>query len=301
VKDYSQEIGDLMNTKAENVLANAEKIDVGDDWFEVLRLPKNTFAIRENGHVQEVCSFLIEGNEKAILFDTGMGIGDISAVVQQISDQDLIVVNSHSHFDHIGSNWQFPLIHIFDDELALAALTEGFSHWDVRYDSDPEFFTKAGPSGFDPGHYAIKPIERDKIQLLHDGDTFDLGNRQLEVVHAPGHSQDSIMLLDKENRLLFTSDVYCGRLFVFFDSRLPKYGYSNLEAYVKTMGIAAGLVPELEYIFPSHARPLVDPSELTLAAKALKKIIGGEADFYHEEFYGDLRRVYTFGEISIWI
>ena len=109
------------------------------------------------------------------------------------------------------------------------------------------------------------------------------------------------MLLDRENRILFTSDVYCGRLFVFFDSRLPKYGCSNLESYTKTMGKAAGLVPELEYICPSHARPLVDPAELTLAAEALNKIMQGEADFYHEVFYGDLRRVYTFGDISIWV
>jgi glyoxylase-like metal-dependent hydrolase (beta-lactamase superfamily II) len=296
-----QEIGVLMKSTIETVLANAEEINVGDDWFEVLKLPKSIYAIRENGHIQEVCSFLILGSEKALLFDTGMGIGDISAVVQKLSDLELIVVNSHSHFDHIGNNWRFPLIHIFDDETAVAALTEGFTHWDVRYDSDPELFTKSFPTGFDPEKYSIKPVERHKIQLVHDGDIFNLGNRHLKVIHSPGHSQDSIMLLDRENGILFTSDVYCGRLFIFFDSRLPKYGFSNLESYVKTMEKAAGLVPELEYICPSHARPLADPAELILAAEALNKIIRGEADFYHEEFYGHMRRVYTFGDISILI
>ena len=136
-----------MESKAEKVLAKANKIDLGDGWFEVLELPNNTFALIENGHIQEVCSFLIIGSKKALLFDTGMGISDISAVVKELTDLDIIVVNSHSHFDHIGDDWRFPDIHVYADDYAADVLTKGFSHWDVRYDSDPDLFTKAYPPG----------------------------------------------------------------------------------------------------------------------------------------------------------
>jgi glyoxylase-like metal-dependent hydrolase (beta-lactamase superfamily II) len=289
-----------MESKAENALVKAERIDIGDEWFEVRKLPKDTIAIIENGHMQEVCSFLIVGTEKALLFDTGMGISDISKVVRQLSDLEILIVNSHTHFDHIGDNWRFPTVHVFADDETVKVLTEGFSHWDVRYDSDPELFSKAVPPGFDLERYFIRPVQEENIRLLHDGDIIDLGNRQLEVMHTPGHSKDSIMLFDRKNRSLFTGDTYCEWLFAFIDSRMPKFGRSNLEDYAQTMQDLGKLVPELDYLYPSHGKPLADPEILTSVAKAFDRVIQGEADYFLESVYGYDRRVYEFDGFSIW-
>ena len=289
-----------MQTDIEKTLEKATRFDVGDDWFEVLELPNNIFGIIENGHVQEVCSFLIIGSEKALLFDTGMGISDISAVINKLTTLDIIVVNSHSHFDHIGDDWRFHDIHIFADDYAVNVLTKGYSHRDVLYDSDPELFTKDYPVGFDPENYSIKPVEKKNIHLLHNSDIIELGNRQLKVLHTPGHSQDCIMLHDQENRILFTGDTYCEWMFAFFDFKLPKFGESNLEEYAQTMRKLAELVPDLDYLYPSHAQPLADPDALLVAADALDKIISNEAEYYTEELYGNTRRVYEFGNLLIW-
>jgi len=281
-------------------LKKAESVDVGDNWFEVLELPKDVYAIMENGHIQEVVSFLIFGAEKALLFDTGMGISDITTVVRQLTDLDIIVVNSHTHFDHIGDNWRFSAIHVYADDYAVNVLTEGFSHWDVRYDSDPELFTKDYPQGFSPEKYAVRSMDKEKIRTLRESDIFDLGNRQVEVLHTPGHSQDSIMLLDRSNRILFTGDTVCEWFFAFIDSQLPKYGSSNLEDYTQTMRDIAKLAPDLDYICPSHGKPLADPGILAAAAQAFEKVLQGDADYFLEMIYGRERRVYEFKGFSIW-
>jgi glyoxylase-like metal-dependent hydrolase (beta-lactamase superfamily II) len=289
-----------MDSKAEKALAEAKKIDVGDGWFEVVALPNDIFALKENGHIQEVSSFLIVGSQKALLFDTGMGISDISAVVQQLTDLEIIVVNSHTHFDHIGDDWRFPAIYVYADDYAVNVLTEGHSHWDVRYDSDPELFTKAYPPGFDPEKYSIRPVEKESIHLLHDGDIVDLGNRQMEVLHTPGHSHDNIMLLDRENRILLTGDTFCEFIFAFFDSTMPNYGVSNMKDYAQTMRDVTKYVPDLDYLYPSHGNPLADPHILIEVAKAFEKVMRGNAEYYHEMIYGKDRRVYEFDGFLIW-
>jgi len=289
-----------MQTKIDRILEKANRIDVGDDWFEVLELPKNTFALIENGHMQEVCSFLIIGSEKALLFDTGMGISDISAVVKILTTLDIIVVNSHSHFDHIGDDWRFHDIHIFADDYGVDVLAKGYSHQDVQHDSNPEFFTKDYPTGFDPEHYSIKPIEKKNIHLLHNRDIIDLGNRQMEVLHTPGHSQDSIMLHDRTNRILFTGDTFCEWMIAFFDSEMPKYGYSNLEDYTITMRNVAASVKDLDFLYPSHGKPLADPGILINVAEAFEKVNQGKAKYDQEFIYGSNRRVYEFEGFSIW-
>jgi hypothetical protein len=69
----------------------AEAHGVGDieqeqDWFEVYRIEDGIFAIYEPGQFEEVISFLVTGDDRALLFDTGLGIGDIKRVVKQLTD-----------------------------------------------------------------------------------------------------------------------------------------------------------------------------------------------------------------------
>jgi len=75
-----------------------------EDWFAVREVEPGIHLISEPGHVN---SWLITGSAEAVLFDTGMGISDIKAVVSELTDRPLRVVNSHHHFDHIGGNTLF--------------------------------------------------------------------------------------------------------------------------------------------------------------------------------------------------
>jgi hypothetical protein len=71
-----------MALDVEQINRNAEIIDADENWFLVKRLPNDVYSFQEPHHWQKVISFLILGEERAALFDTGMGIRDISKVVR---------------------------------------------------------------------------------------------------------------------------------------------------------------------------------------------------------------------------
>jgi glyoxylase-like metal-dependent hydrolase (beta-lactamase superfamily II) len=286
-----------MSNSAATALKTAEAIDVNESWFEVLRLPNDVHSIAEPRHWQEVISFLIIGSQNAVLFDTGMGIRDISKVVNQLTDLDVIVVNSHSHFDHVGDDHRFSRIFVYDDELAVKRLVNGMPNEALQFDTRPDAFFDGYPEGFDPKRYSIRPVSGEKISLLHEGDVIDLGNRRLEVLHTPGHTFDSIMLLDRENRSLFTGDTfYPDRLFAFMDE---PFGKSDLQVYEQTMRELTKLVPELDYLYCSHTKPLVDPAILHDVAKAFEAVNKGEAQYEDVELYGQELKSYEFDGFAI--
>lgn len=248
-----------------------KRIDVQDDWFEVYELPGHTFALYEPGHFQEVISFLICGSQKALLFDTGMGIGNIKKVVEQLTTKEILVVNSHFHFDHIGGNHLFPSVAIYNEPLAVKRLQQGFAKEELAIHLLGDSVCKPYPPGFNPAHYTIPPVEP---LLLAHGDIINLGDRRLHILHTPGHTPDSIMLWEPAARSLYTGDTfYPAALYTHFHDTC--FGYSDFYVYMHTMDQIAELAPNLEYVYTSHNLPLVKSSLLSQAAKAFHLIKEG--------------------------
>jgi glyoxylase-like metal-dependent hydrolase (beta-lactamase superfamily II) len=279
------------------ILRDAEEIDVGESWFKVLRLVNNVFGIHEPHHWQEVISYLIIGSERAALFDTGMGIKDISKVIKQLTDLEVIIINSHTHFDHVGDNHRFDKIYVFDDDRAIQVLLDGQPNEALRYDLDIDLFRNGYPDGFDPEAYVILPVREEQIHKLRHGDVIDLGDRKLEVLHTPGHSNDSIMLLDRERRSLFTGDTfYPSWLFAFFDD---EWGESDPNVYEATMKDIAKLESELDFLYPCHNEALVSPSVLPKVVDAFGMVNRGETEYTTSELYGYKIRIHDFEGFSI--
>ena len=286
-----------MAFNVKQIYKSAEVIDVGDKWFQVRKLPNDVYAIQEPHHQEDVISFLILGDERAALLDTGLGIKDISTVVRQLTDLDVIVINSHTHFDHVGDNHRYGEIYVYDHPNALKWLTNGHSNEDISFDARAEAFPEGYPDGFDPDEYMIPPVSVDIINWIQDGDVIDIGNRKLEVIHTPGHSVDSVMLLDRKNRSLFTGDTFCpGWLFAFISE---DWGGSDLATYEKTMHEVAKLVPDLDYLYCSHIEALVDPSILPMVADAFSEINRGDAAFVFQELYGEKLKRYEYPGFAI--
>src|SRR5215831_13636573 len=99
-----------------------ERVAVADPWFEVYRIRPGVFAIYEPHQFEEVISYLILGNRRALLFDTGMGIGKISEVVRELTKLPIAVLNSHTHFDHVGGNADFS--DIYDEDTPFTRANE---------------------------------------------------------------------------------------------------------------------------------------------------------------------------------
>jgi len=226
-----------------------------------------------------------------------MGIKDISQVVKTLTDKEIVVVNSHTHFDHVGGNHRFDKIFVFDDGRSVNLLLHGQPNEALRHDMGAKSFYDGYPEDFDPDSYVILPVQEEHINLVKYGDVFDLGDRKLEVLYTPGHSTDAIMLLDRKNRMLFTGDtLYPDWLFAFFDD---EWGESNLDIYQATMKEVAKLEPDLDYLLTCHMKSLVSPSVLPKVVEAFKKIKRGEAVYTKSELYGYKVRIHEFEGFSI--
>lgn len=252
--------------------------DLAQGWFAVSNPEPGVYTIAEPIHDQEVRSSLVVGSERALLIDTGMGVGDIRTLVESLTDRPIVVVNSHSHWDHVGGN------HLFEDgtteiwihaaevpELEAGVGAEYLAGWFA-----PEQLRGPLPAGFDRAGFAIPPGRATGI--LHGGEVFDLGGRVLEVLHAPGHSPGGIVLLDRAGGVLFSTDVaYPGPLYAFGS-------HSSLEDYRRTMAMLADLAPDLRIVYPSHAASPMDPALLPAMRDALDEVAAGRAfDSVNEE------------------
>ena len=72
-----------------------------------------------------VYSTLIVGSRRALLVDTGSGLGDLRGVVEGLTDRPLTVVNTHGHVDHISGDYQFTLDRVFEADFSAALLNSG--------------------------------------------------------------------------------------------------------------------------------------------------------------------------------
>jgi glyoxylase-like metal-dependent hydrolase (beta-lactamase superfamily II) len=116
------------------------------------------------------------------------------------------VIITHNHFDHTG----------------------GLS--DIKKKYRPEVMAFQGFNGVDT--------------LLRDGQTVRLGDRDFEVIHAPGHSEDSICLYCAEDRALFSGDT---------DMKIASGGGGYSAAFIRAMERIAE--KDIAIIYSGHDMP----------------------------------------------
>ena len=243
-----------------------ERIPISDPWFQVFKAAQGVFAIYEPHQAEETISYLIVGERRALLFDTGMGISDLKKVIAQLTKVPVILLNSHTHNDHVGDNWQFSTIYGMDTNFTRQN-AEG-SRLDAQAEITPGQICGALPKAFDPKAYATR---RWKITAYtHGGDRFDLGGRTLEVIATPGHTPDAISLLDRANGLIFTGDTYYPAPIWLFRPE------TDLDAYAASIRRLAALAPQVTVVMGAHNVPVASPTILLRLVAAFDAVRAGK-------------------------
>ena len=247
-----------------------EKIDAGNSWFEVYRIDEGILAIYEPGQFEEVISYLILGQDRALLFDTGLGIGDMASLVATLTDLPITVLNSHTHYDHVGGNSRFATILSRGHPYAVKR-AGGLDHSQVGEYAKGDWIWKPLPEGFDPETFATNGWQVSRT--IDEGEFIDLGGVSLEVVDSPGHSPDSLVLVDHQRRLMFTGDTfYLAPLY----SHIPG---GDLAAYTASAERLAALAPAVDYLLMAHNTPRADSSYLLALHEALQGIRNNTAQY----------------------
>jgi glyoxylase-like metal-dependent hydrolase (beta-lactamase superfamily II) len=244
-----------VNGNRKTEYSSLRKISVSEDWFEVYEIASNLFAFCETGHHENTTIALLIGPKKAALIDTGCGIGDLRKVVAEITDKPVIVINTHTHLDHLGSNRQFDELAMLDHPLSRRVSVEGASHEIIKRETLAENpITKPLPRDFDPSGFALAPFN--VTRWLRDGDRIDFGGWDLEVIYTPGEAADHICLLDRAKRILFCGDILLsGPVWTHLEA-------GNLEDLVTSYRKLMGYFEEFDHLMPGHNQPWLDKSLL---------------------------------------
>jgi hydroxyacylglutathione hydrolase len=214
-----------------------------DDYYTVHKIDERTFAIGETRYYQLNFNYLILGGGRAVVFDAGTGQRDIGAVVASLTDLPITFIPSHLHYDHIGNDVVF-------DRTALVDLP----HLRARAENNKLQLTRFEHLGEVEGY----PLpELTVSEWLAPNETIDLGGRSLRVLYTPGHTQDSISLLDEEAGYLFAGDfLYPGQLYGF----LPNSNMGDYLQGARTIGSASGVGLR---VFGAHRDDALGVPELT--------------------------------------
>ena len=219
--------------------------------------------------------FLLEGEEKALLIDTGSGLGPLEDEVHKLTDKPLEIVLTHGDDDHIGGCHLFQgivsrlhradryMVEAFDQEHARAFVKEYVrTRGPVR---NPEA-TK------EDWEEIIRPYGRAEFGTLEDGEQIELGNRMVEVIHTPGHSRGSVCFLDHGQRLLVTGDTANDCLLLNYPPRT-----STVTEYQASIQKLWDRREEYDGICQGHdALSISDKSFLSDYLKATEMILSGE-------------------------
>lgn len=257
-----------------------ERIPVETEWFWVYKLPGEVYAIAEPGQWQEVISFLVIGGSRAALIDTGIGVGDIRAVVKELTLLPVFVINTHFHWDHTGGNWQFDECYNIQDSFVMEAAKNGVPHSRVASQVEGDAVWQPLPAEFVPEEYCTKPWNS---LPMKDGDEFDIGGRQLRIVAAPGHTGDCVFIYDDLYRCLFTGDnIYPAPIYLHMGGG-PYSGLSDIDAYAHSLRENARYARRAERLFCSHNVPCCDTSLYFEILDGVERIQRGELPGDHQD------------------
>ena len=163
--------------------------------------------------------------EACLLIHTGLGIANIYEEVLKLTDKPITAVATHIHWDHIGGHQYFPDFYAHADELQWLNGKFPLSIETIR---EMVIDRCDLPEGFCMNDYEL--FQGMPTRVLTDHDIIDIGGREIEVLHTPGHSPEHLCFWKKGRGYLFTGDlVYKDILFAYYPSTDPEAYLDSLE------------------------------------------------------------------------
>jgi glyoxylase-like metal-dependent hydrolase (beta-lactamase superfamily II) len=224
-----------------------------DGWFHVYALDAHTYAISEPKYWQENVSYLLIGTRRALLFDTGPGIYSIKEVVKKLTALPVTAIPSHLHFDHVGDLEEFADVRLLDAPALKAQVQDG-------YFVEP------------PQQYLLRNSFKYRVRgWIKDGESIDLGGRTVRLLSTPGHTPDSVSLVDGDGSRLFTGDIV-NRIIT-----LVGVPGSDVQAMAKSLRRLVGYGHDGTIVYEAHAEAPLSWAEFNQVADGVAEIAAGHA------------------------
>ena len=220
--------------------------------MEIIQVNEKTWRIEDGG----VRFFLLAGEKKALLIDSGMQVHNAKEIAEGLVDLPIELLNTHADRDHVGSNDEFDFFYMNPAEAS-------------------NYYNTNKMTG------TIIPVT--------DGDIIDLGGRELEIITLPGHTPGSIAVLDKNNRVLISGDpIQDGDIFMFGVQR-------EMHAYLLSLEKLEKYKDRFDTIYPSHGTFPIGPEFIEALQEGATRILAGEVEGTDMELHGTRINRYDVG------
>ena len=219
--------------------------------------------------------YLVEGDDRAALLDTGSGFGSLRACAETLTDKPVIVLLTHGHTDHalgaaeFGEVYMNPLdetVYARHSEMAYRARSGAM--WEHFGELRPEQVVPAMPFG--------------EMRPLYEGDSFDLGGETVECYACPGHTPGTLVFLLREERMLLLGDACNDQTFLFdaFTSPVSAYREALLRLDAVTLG-------RYDRVLLSHGDGEGVPDMIARVVGVCDDILDGRSDEQPFMFLGE--------------
>lgn len=252
-----------------------------NNWFTLDQIDPDTYIISEYRHWEETHCYLLNGSERSLLIDTGLGICNIYEEAVRLTDKSIAAVATHVHWDHIGGHRYFPDFYAHEQELnwlngefplsmeTIKSMVVDRCDLPYGYDVNTYHFFQGMPS-----------------RILKDGDRIELGGRSIQVLHTPGHSPGHMCFWEQERGYLFTGDlVYKDTLFAYYPSTDP-------QAYLTSLEKVSAL--PVKSVFPAHHTLDIHPEILERMRDAFREL-DREGRLCHGS------GIFNYGDWAVWL
>ncbi len=233
------------------------------NFYNVMQIDEHTWRIED---CFKCHMYLLEGDDKAALIDTGMGVPGLRECVDNLTKKPVIVINSHGHLDHVGGNCQFESRYMMEEDQYVLE-----EHTNVE-------FRKEMIRGFlQEFNLPFKENELNELACagqmvpyfpLKNGQIISLGKRTLEIIATSGHTKGSICILDQERKNLFSGDTVCDQGILLF---LPHS--ASVSNFLQSIQLLKERKNSLERIWPGHHKFPLDSDYLEEYEECAKQIL----------------------------
>lgn len=226
--------------------------------------------------------FVIVGTERALVIDTGTGIGDLKGLIEtRITDKPYIVAASHNHVDHIGGAGWFKKIYMNPSDISCED-----PFFPPTYDKRKWYAQVVNGVDESTWQYKREDIRpwpaNPEFVPMEDGMTFDLGNRKVTALHCPGHTTGQMVFLDDKSRTLLCGDAFNNNW--LFNSSAIGNPCENAQRAYEAMKRIYAMQDRFDVVYNSHhdfrafGKPLAEDVIPNLI-ECLSQVLEGNAEF----------------------
>lgn len=247
--------------------------------YPYARIAQNTYEINEYDNAS---LYLLVGKERALLIDTGIGIGDLRRFAEQLAGVPVEVLLTHNHRDHVGNAPLFDRVHISSIDYRMGKMLRPLTAWESRLqyaNHTRQVHPQTDYAWSESDLCRFSAADEPEVVPIRDGFVFELGGRWVTCRLCPGHTPGSMVAIDSYTRYLFCGDA-CNNIIGLGVRPIEGMRHASVEEALAALQRIWNMDFDKAHVYNGHSdfralgKPLA-PEVMPNAIAAMQQVLSG--------------------------